>query len=91
MTQIHVDPDKLHEFATKLQGFAKKTSGRIRELKGQLKRLQGTWGDDQYEQFVAEIAVTQRLVERFVDEANKVAPLLRRDAEAVKEYQRHKL
>ena len=90
MTQIHVDPDKLYAFATKLQGFAKKTNGRVSELKSQLKRLQSTWRDDQYEQFAGEIAVTERLVERFVEEANKVAPLLRRDAEAIKDYQRLK-
>ena len=90
MTQIYTDPEKLRQFSADLKRFAEITHSHMEATKGRLGRLGDTWRDHEYEKFVQVFAGAQKLLRKFVEETNRIAPLLERDAEALEEYQRLK-
>jgi WXG100 family type VII secretion target len=85
---IHVDPEKLREFATNLRGLSQHVDGSLSRLNGHLSRLASTWRDQEFTHFREETLKTQQLLKSFVQEVDRIVPSLQRDAERIAEYQR---
>lgn len=84
---IHVDPEELRKFAAELKRFSETLSENMRRTQGQMGQLSESWRDAEFEQFRAAMASTYPLIQQFIEEAEKTAPTLLRDAEAIQEYQ----
>ncbi len=91
MTSAYVDTEKLRGFARQLKGFADSVDSSFRALKGELARLEGTWRDQEFEKFNRQFADANRLLSKFVDEANKTAPMIERDAQRAEEIHRQSI
>lgn len=88
MNQIHVNPEKLREFARLLKGFSHFAEASLANLNWQLARLHNTWRDQEFDKFAASVRKTQARLKAFSAETAKTVPALERDAEAMTEYQK---
>lgn len=86
MTQIIATPQELANFANKLKDHALKVSAERHKLIGGLKALHGTWQDQNYRQFEAELSATMSELDQFVRAANRYADGLEDKARAGKRF-----
>lgn len=85
MAQIHTDPEKMRRFAGNLKKFADTVNNEMSSMKGKLGRLGETWQDQQYEGFVEIFLKAEKMLKDFVNETQRTAPLIERDAAAIEE------
>ncbi len=88
MTEHYVDPDKLQEFILVLNDFSKHSEKSLESLNGQLRRLQNSWRDQEFERFAAHVRRTEGHLKAFAAETAKTVPLLQKDVEIMKAYQK---
>lgn len=88
MPQIYVDPEELRGFARVLKDLAQHADSKMAVLNAQLARLHGTWRDQEFERFAAQVQQTQARLTTFANEAEKTVTALQRDAEAMVNYQK---
>ena len=88
MDQIHVDPEKLREFARVLKDYSKHAETSLANLNGQLGRLKTTWRDQEFEKFATHLRRTQERLRVFATETAKTIPQLEIDAEVLTLYQK---
>jgi len=87
VSQIHVDPQALRDFAGALVRFREVVNEEGNKVDRQLARLGETWRDQEYDRFVDEFIVALRAIEAFSADLDVAVPLLLRDAEAIQTYQ----
>ena len=88
MSQIESDPERIRLFAAQLKSFADYVQEGLGRVKVQVGRLGETWRDQEFEAFQGEFSRTYLLLNRFAEAANRTAPLLLRDAEALDDFLR---
>lgn len=88
MSQVHVDPEKLRSFAQQLKRFAQQTKTTQMSIAQQLQRLGGTWRDQEHKRFVEQFQRTSQLLQSFAAEAEKLTPVLEKDALNIEEFRR---
>jgi uncharacterized protein YukE len=86
MAKVHVDPDRLDEFASTLVRFARDISSMDRSLEANLRQLGTIWKDQEYERFVNNFRQVEKLLQEFLKEIEEVHPKLREDARYIREY-----
>ncbi len=91
MSNIHVDPEKLRNFAGKLKRFNENINSYFEMLPRELTRLGDTWQDREYEKFKQALLPATRALKRFVTENEKVIPSLLQDAAEIEEYHKRSL
>ena len=88
MSQIYNDPDKLRAFAFQLERFSNGVDEHLTRLGAAMSRLGNTWQDEGFAEFAHAFSKTRGSVSKFVQEANKVLPMLKQDADTLEEYLR---
>lgn len=86
MAQIHIDPEKIRDFAHGLKHFAEFIDSNVLELHAKLGQLGETWADQEFEEFVREFSKAKLILSTFAHEARATAPLLEKDADALDEF-----
>ena len=86
MSEVHNDSEKLRTFGSQLSNFAGGVDEELNRLRGAMGRLSSSWRDQEFEEFVRQFTTTQERLKRLVEETKRVAPSLKRDADALDEY-----
>lgn len=89
--QVHVDPDKLREFANELGHFATIVAEHDGQLRNSLLQLGETFRDEEYDRFRDHFESSRLLLNRLVEEAKKNVLKLNADADLITESQQTKL
>jgi hypothetical protein len=71
-----------------LRAFGAAVDEQMNVLRAAMSRLGGTWKDDDYREFQAEVAITQQRVRKVVEEVREVTPKRKRDADKLEDYAR---
>ena len=86
MSQIYNDPDKLSAFAVQLERFTHSLDEQLTRLGAAMSRLGNTWEDDGFAEFASAFAKAKGPVSKFVQETNRVLPVLKQDVETLKQF-----
>ena len=90
MSKAVVDPNELRRFANDLKRFNESLGNQMSVLHGRLVGLGQSWRDQEHNKFAEEFEQTMKVLNRFVEAANKHIPFLLRKAERVEEYPQQK-
>jgi uncharacterized protein YukE len=88
MTQVHIDPEQLRNFAGELKKFNKVVNSYFQAMPGEMNRLGNTWRDQEYEKFKRGFGPALQKLSVFTQETEKVIPQIERDASAIEDYQK---
>lgn len=88
MADIYVDPEKVKNFAVQLSQFSKFVDQSVDRLNSSMSKLGESWRDQEFQAFLRETQQTQQRLKNFVQETEKILPVLKKDAEAMEVYQR---
>jgi uncharacterized protein YukE len=91
MTQAIVSPAELRRFAAELRRYATELKGSTDRLHSQFRQLGETWRDQEQKKFEHEFTQTSRVIQQFIQAAERYHPFLVRKAEAAEEYLRRGL
>jgi uncharacterized protein YukE len=86
MVDIHVDPDKLEEFASKLNSKTREMQIILEGLYVSYRRLAGIWKDQEFLKFESEFQKILKHLREFINEVEQVVPKLRKDIQYIREY-----
>jgi uncharacterized protein YukE len=86
MTKVHVDPDKLEEFASKLNSKTREMQIILEGLYVSYRRLAGIWKDQEFLKFESEFQKILKHLKEFINEVEQVVPKLREDVQYIREY-----
>jgi uncharacterized protein YukE len=86
MTKVHVDPDKLEEFASKLNSKTRELQVILEGLYLSYRRLAEIWKDQEFLKFESEFQKILKHLREFINEVEQVVPKLREDVQYIREY-----
>jgi uncharacterized protein YukE len=90
MSDVHVSPEQLRDFAAKLTTFTAHVDERLSLMQSQVARLGTTWQDPGFGAFQESFYKTKAMLASFVEECKSTVPSLNRDADAAEAYLRIK-
>lgn len=88
--RVDATPEELRRFASNLKQFDAELQGSTARLQAQYHRLGDTWRDQEHVRFAQEFEQTMRVLQRFIQIAEKHIPFLLRKAEKLEEYLRQR-
>jgi len=91
VSNIHVDPEKLRDFARVLKGYAALVEGSLAEVDGSLRRLGQTWCDQDFEVFASGVRQTRQRLATFSVDAQKAASMIDQDADSIERFRKVRL
>lgn len=88
--QVWVTPEHVRTFASQLQRDNEQVRDAMRRIHGGLANLGGSWRDDEYHKFAAELQSTLKALASFAQAAEGYTGFLRRKAEAADQFLRQR-
>jgi uncharacterized protein YukE len=85
---VHLDPKEVREFAQQLRGASRYYETVIDRLEANLGRLGKSWRDQQFGEFVDEVATLKTGLRKYIREAEAASAHLGELAEAAEHYAR---
>lgn len=91
MHTVRNDDEALDAFVTRLEQFRQTVDEERTNLNSALGRLADRWRDQEHDRFVEQFESSMRALPRFWEEIEQIVPRLRRDAEALRRLNQHRL
>jgi len=87
MSQVHVNPEVLHQFSVCLDRFRAELHAQMQNLQGNFHTLGDTWRDQQREKFAGEFEMAMRTLQKFLLTTEKEhLPYLRKKIELARSF-----
>lgn len=91
MSEVHVDPEKLRDFARVLRSYSALVDGSLAEVDGSLRRLGQTWCDQDFEVFASRVRQTRQRLASFSVDAQKAGSMIEQDADRIERFRQVRL